>query len=263
MTNELISFAQRLADSAAAETLPRFRQSISILNKKDGGFDPVTEADKEAERVMRELIEERDARDGVFGEEWPERPSQNGRRWVLDPVDGTRAFICGVPVWTTLIALEDERPFLGVIDQPFLGERWVGLVGETTVFSPPKGLQGPSGCTRLSEARLMVTDLRAGEYFTDEEAESVARVAARARLCRRGLDSYGFGLVASGQMDLVVEAGLRWFDIAAVLPVIEAAGGTAITWGGEPVRPKANGTLDVIIAATPALAEETARLLTA
>jgi myo-inositol-1(or 4)-monophosphatase len=262
---ELLDFAARLADAAAAETLPRFRTGLAVSNKKDGGFDPVTAADREAETAIRRLIEDAFPDDGILGEEHGEKASSNGRRWVLDPVDGTRAFICGVPVWTTLIALEEDgAPVLGVIDQPFLKERWIGLhrAGADPLFQPPSPGTGPSGCRRLGEARMMVTDLREGEYFSAEEALRAGRAAKAARLCRQGLDSYGFGLVASGHMDLVVEAALNWFDIAAVLPVIAAAGGTVTSWSGEAVRAK-DGPIDVVVAATPALAGEAVEALRA
>ncbi|MEM9839734.1 MAG: inositol monophosphatase family protein [Pseudomonadota bacterium] len=254
--------AHRLADRAREETLPRFRTGTAITNKAEGGFDPVTEADREAEKAIRALIEEAHPDHGIRGEEWPEKPGNSPWRWVLDPVDGTRAFICGVPVWTTLIGLErDGVPVAGVIDQPFLRERWIGsLLEEEPRVQGPGGLAKTSGLKALSDARMMVTDMRAGEYFSDEEAASVARLAERVKLTRQGLDSYGFGLVASGHMDLVVEAGLHWHDIAAVIPVIKAAGGTVITWEGKDHQPT-DGTIKAIAAATSDLALEAAEVL--
>lgn len=261
----LADFAADLAATAARETLPRFRAGVDIVNKAEGGFDPVTEGDREAERALRALIGERFPGHGIKGEEFPEKDGSEPWRWVLDPIDGTRAFICGVPMWTTLIGLEHEgRPVFGIIDQPYLKERWVG---ET--LSDARGLwvTGSSGarvssCTSVSEARMMVTDMREGEYFDSAEAKAVARLGKSVRLTRQGLDSYGFALVASGQMDMVVEAGLHWHDVAAVIPVIEAAGGVVTDWQGAPLR-DADGTLQVIVAATPALAEETSKLLQA
>lgn len=261
---QLIRFAHQLADRASEETLPRFRSNVAIDNKNEAAFDPVTDADREAERAIRALIEEHFPDHGIKGEEFPEKKGAGRHRWVLDPVDGTRAFICGAPVWTTLIALEQEgQPMLGVIDQPHLKERWIGLC-------PPReeprletsGLPaGASSCTDLSTARMMVTDMRAGEYFTIDEAGSVARLASKVRLTRQGLDSYGFGLLASGQMDLVVEAGLQWHDIAAVIPVIEAAGGVVTDWHGAHLTDM-GGTIQCIVAATSDLAEAAATVLT-
>jgi len=263
---ELFGFADELAAAAAEQTLSRFRQGSAITNKDQGGFDPVTEGDREAERSLRQRIEERFPDHGIKGEEFPEKPGDSAWRWVLDPIDGTRAFICGVPVWTTLIGLEHEgEPVFGIIDQPFLEERWVGYSGaDSAPTLQVDGLvaEGTSGCTDLADARMMVTDMRAGEYFSDAEARAVAVLGQKVKLTRQGLDSYGFGLVASGQMDLVVEAGLHWHDIAAVIPVIRAAGGTITDWDGAPLK-ATDGTLHVIVAATPGLASAASQALAA
>ncbi|MFC3301686.1 inositol monophosphatase family protein [Parvularcula lutaonensis] len=261
----LTDFAADLARAAAQETLPRFRAGIDIVNKAQGGFDPVTEGDREAERALRTLISDRFPGHGIKGEEFPEKEGTEPWRWVLDPIDGTRAFICGVPMWTTLIGLEHEgRPVFGIIDQPHLKERWVGETlsnAKSLLVTGPAGSR-VSGCASLSEARMMATDMRAGEYFSDDEAEAVLRLGREVRVTRQGLDSYGFALVASGQMDMVVEAGLHWHDVAAVIPVIEAAGGTITDWQGAELR-DTGGTLQVIVAASPKLAEDAARILRA
>jgi myo-inositol-1(or 4)-monophosphatase len=261
---DLLSFAEELADTAARITTQHFRTGTAVENKLDGGFDPVTIADREAERALRAKIAAYLPDHGIRGEEFPETPGAGEYRWVLDPVDGTRAFICGVPVWTTLIGLErDGVPILGVIDQPCLRERWTGYAeGDASQFSV-RGFHngGTSGLEELAEAKLMVTDARAGVYLSEKEAEQVAVLDSRVRLTRQGLDSYGFGLVAGGQMDLVVEAGLQWHDIAAVIPVIEAAGGVVTDWHGAPLRDK-GGTIQAIAAASPALAEAASRVLT-
>lgn len=257
-----LPLAHRLADAAARETVPRFRTGLSAEDK-DGGptaahFDPVTEADREAERAMRALIQADAPGHGVHGEEFPDTMGEGEHRWVLDPVDGTRAFVCGVPVWTTLIGLERQgAPMLGVIDQPISGERWWG--GDGVPATARRGGEDhparTSPCETLGDAKLMVTDLRCapGAYMSADQERRVARLSARCRLTRQGLDSYAFGLLASGHMDLVVEAGLGWHDIAAVAPVIEAAGGVACDWSGAPLRQGWDGT--VIIAATKALSE--------
>ncbi|MEM1380032.1 MAG: inositol monophosphatase family protein [Pseudomonadota bacterium] len=259
------TFAHRLADCAADETLPRFRQDTAVSNKDTAGFDPVTEGDRAAERVLRTMIEADYPDHAIRGEEFREKPAQDGSpwRWVLDPIDGTRAFICGVPVWTTLIGLEkDGVPVAGIIDQPFLRERWIGSLfdGDPRLSTSTNLPAKTSGRTDIAAARMMVTDMRAGEYFSDHEANAVARLAGRVQVVRQGLDSYGFGLVASGQMDLVVEAGLHWHDIAAVVPVIKAAGGTVITWQGKDLQ-ATDGPITTIAAATQALAREAAAIL--
>ena len=261
----LENIAPELAQAAAGITLQHFRTGLDVDNKAEGGFDPVTVADREAEKALRRVIETTFPDHGIRGEELPEKKTGSPYRWVLDPIDGTRAFICGVPVWTTLIALEkDGVPIMGIIDQPCLKERWVGLtlLGEAPSLSV-QGLLGErtSGCTDLGEARLMVTDVRAGEYLSEAEAEAVRKLTKSVRLLRQGLDSYGFGLVAAGQMDLVVEAGLKWHDVAAVVPVIEAAGGVATDWRGQALR-DTGGDLQCIIAASQDLAGAASRLLT-
>ena len=259
----LLAFAHDLADAAARETVPRFRARTGVTNKLADGFDPVTSADQEAERVIRELIEERFPEHGIKGEEFGEKPGDGTHRWVIDPVDGTRAFICGVPVWTTLIALEEASvPILGVIDQPFMKERWIGYAREGERVLDVTEPLGPktSGCRALAEARLMVTDMRAGEYLSEDEAANIAQLAAACQVTRQGLDNYGVGLVASGEMDLVVEAGLSWHDIAAAVPVIEAAGGTITDWQGKSLRDH-GGKIQSIIAASEDLARAAADIL--
>lgn len=262
-SDDLIHFTHELAGAAAQESLPRFRTGTQITNKLETGFDPVTEADREAERVIRERIEARFPEHGIKGEEFGEKASDGPYRWVIDPIDGTRAYICGVPVWTTLIALEKNgAPILGMIDQPFLKERWIGFAdgdASTLDVTEPLGPQ-TSGCEQIGEARLMVTDMRAGEYLTDQEAIDIARLAQACRVTRQGLDNYGVGLVASGEMDLVVEAGLNWHDIAAAVPVIKAAGGTITNWQGEPLRDN-GGTIQAIVAASAPLAKAAADVL--
>ena len=258
----------RLADAASAETLPRFRSGLVADDKEAGAtpahFDPVTEADRAGERAVRAVLADARPGDGVYGEEYPETFGTSGRRWVIDPVDGTRAFVCGAPVWTTLVGLEAEgAPVLGVIEQPFTSERWTG--GRDAPATYRHGGEArparTSGCERLDTARLMVTDLRSapGAYLTADQATRLAALAGACRLTRQGLDSYAFGLLAIGELDLVCEAGLGWHDVAAVVPVIEAAGGTVTDWNGQPVRAGWNGTM--VAAASEALATAARGLL--
>lgn len=259
-------FLRRLAGIAAAETLSRFRTDIAVIDKGvlgGGSFDPVTAADREAERMLMQAIEEAFPDHAILGEEHGEKKGTAPWRWVIDPVDGTRAFVCGVPVWTTLIGLEENgTPRGGVISQPFTDEHWICPPGETTTYERG-GVVVParvSGEDNLANARIMVTDSRPGEYLDDAEAEVILDLTRSCRLCRQGLDAYGFGLLASGHFDLVVESALNWYDIAAVLPVIEGAGGVACTWTGTPITQEFERGR-VILAASQALADAAVALL--
>lgn len=219
----MMRFAERLADAARAETLPRFRTGCAAADKNEGGaWDPVTEADREAERAMRRLIEAEFPDHGIQGEEFPDKVGAGRWTWSLDPVDGTRSFVCGLPSWTTLIALlEHGRPVLGIIDTPALDERYAGPGAERTT----------SGCTSIAEARLSTTD---PYLFTAAETKAWDRVRQRTRTARYGLDAYGYARVAAGSLDLVIEAGLKPHDYNALIPVVRAAGGAIGDWeGGE------------------------------
>mgnify|MGYP000557229955 CR=1 FL=1 len=246
-------FAERLADAARSETLPRFRAGAAIDNKLSLAFDPVTDADREAERVQRDMIRAVYPKHGVIGEEFGSENSGAEWRWVLDPVDGTRAFICGVASWTTLIALEkDQTPVVGVIDQPFTDERWIGADGETRYAKG--GRESPcrtSGAAALASARLSTTDPRQAGYFNAEEERAFARIAERAQVCRFSLDAYGYALLAMGELDLVIESGLQRHDYAALIPVVEGAGGVITNWRGDPLGTDARG--ETLAAATPEL----------
>jgi histidinol phosphatase-like enzyme (inositol monophosphatase family) len=217
----LMRFAERLADAARAETLPRWRTNCAAADKNEGGaWDPVTEADREAERAMRRLIEAEYPDHGIQGEEFEDRPARGRWSWSLDPVDGTRSFVCGLPSWTTLIALLDEgKPVLGIIDAPALDERYAG----------PGGNRKTSGCTSLAEARLSTTD---PYLFSGAEADAWNRARQQVRTTRYGLDAYGYARVAAGSLDLVIEAGLKPHDYNALIPVVRAAGGMIGDWEG-------------------------------
>lgn len=257
----LIAFAHELADAARAETLHRFRTHLRVEAKgapasaDAANIDPVTEADREAERVIRARIEARYPDHGIVGEEFGTVRGGAPYRWVLDPIDGTRAFICGTPSWTTLIALEHRGlPLLGLIDQPHIGERWVGARGRPTVMlrgSEPRVVRTKSSQTQLAGARISSTDPRATGYFTAAEAAAFERLAARAAVCRFSLDAYGYALLASGSLDLVVESGLAHYDYAALAPVIEGAGGVITDWRGRPFDADRGGR--TLAAATPEL----------
>lgn len=252
MPPEFIAFAHRLADSARAETLPRFREGISAENKAAAGYDPVTEADRAAERAMRAMIEATYPDHGIAGEEYGTKQGAGRWTWSLDPIDGTRAYICGLPSWTTLIALLDgDEPVLGVIDAPRLGERAVGQGGRAWVNADPVRT---SGCAVLAEARLSTTD---PQLFAGAEAAAWARVRETALVTRYGLDAYAYLRLAAGSLDVVVESGLQPHDWHALVPVVEGAGGFVCDWEGG--RDLGRGR--IVAAASEALAGETVRLL--
>ena len=235
--SNLLNFASQLADAAWRTIKPHFRMQTAIDNKADTGFDPVTEADRAAEGAMRALIAQAFPDDGILGEEYPEKPGQSGRIWVLDPIDGTRAFIAGLPVWTTLIALMDETgaPVIGVIDQPVLGERYLGWPGGAALSR--KGVQSPlkvSSCSDLQAAVISTTD---PFILTPSEQGAWTHLRATARLTRYGLDAYAYARLAAGSIDLVAETGLAPWDAAALIPVVRGAGGLALNWRGEAARP--------------------------
>jgi len=235
MDADTIALAHRLADASGAVIRPYFRRRIGVADKaaSDGGmFDPVTAADKDAEQAMRALIERERPEDGILGEEFGEKLSANGRRWVLDPVDGTRAFITGRHEWGSLIALEENgAPMLGLIDQPVLRERFLGANGETHMLTEGEALRlQVRPCEQLSEAILCATHPSA--YFTPEERAAFARIESRVRMTRFGGDCYLFAALALGFVDLIVESSLKRWDVAALIPVVEGAGGIVTNWQG-------------------------------
>jgi len=247
------AFADTLAQVARAQTLPRFRNNSTIFNKAGPQFDPVTDADREAERVIREMIGAVYPAHGIIGEEFGSVNSEEALRWVLDPVDGTRAFVCGMPTWTTLIALECEKfPVVGLIDQPYTDERWLARDGETYFRHGEKEIRcSTSGLEDLQKARIATTDPSPMAYFTEKEAAAFDRLSQITRLARYSMDAYAYGLLAIGEFDLVVEAGLQHHDYAALRPVVEGAGGVMTNWNGEPVGSDDRG--EALAAATPEL----------
>ncbi len=261
LLKEFAVFAARLADAARLETLPRFRTGAEIVSKEDAGFDPVTDADREAERAIRLKIAAVYPHHGVIGEEFGAERADAEYRWVIDPVDGTRAFVCGVASWATLIGLEkNARPMLGVIDQPFTDERWLGCAGRTTYRRAGADQEcRASGIEDLTRARLSTTDPRREAYFTAAEAEAFASIAAMTKVARFSLDAYAYGLLAIGEIDLVVESSLKHHDFSALIPVVEGAGGVISGWRGEPLSESVHGR--IVAAATPTLHEAALGLL--
>ncbi|AUH34106.1 histidinol-phosphatase [Paracoccus tegillarcae] len=245
--NDIMATAHLLADAARAEILPYFRRSdLHSENKLSTGFDPVTEADKAAERAMRQVLAERRPDDAVIGEEYGTSAGTSGIRWILDPIDGTRAFICGAPSWGVLIGVGNDAGLTyGIIDQPYTGERFEGGFGRARLIGPrgEEPLRTRRGVA-LSDATLMTTFPEVG---TAEDGAAFQRVAAKARLTRYGLDCYAYALLALGHIDLVIESGLHVYDIAAPLAVVQAAGGVVTDWQGGSAE--AGGR--VIAAASP------------
>jgi myo-inositol-1(or 4)-monophosphatase len=230
---DLVGFANRLADASGKVIRPFFRQHIPV-NHKQGkhAFDPVTEADRGAEKALRDLITRERPGDAILGEEFGETKGSSNYRWVLDPVDGTRAFITGRHEWGSLIALEDRGvPVLGILDQPVLGERFVGVNGASHLIQA--GHSTPlrtRECASLSDAILCATD--PADYFSDPELERFTRVKNKARMTRYGGDCYIFAMLALGFVDLIIEAGFSEWDAAALIPIVEGAGGVMTDWKG-------------------------------
>jgi len=254
---KLEAFALELAAAAAAVSLPLFRlRDLGEINKgnasrADVHFDPVTEADKGAERAIRALINARYPDHGIIGEEYGSENADADYVWVLDPVDGTRAFISGLPVWTTLIGLRyQRRPVLGVIAQPVLQEIYLGSPLGSRLITPKGSTPlAVRACDSLDNAVIGTTD---PHLYSGAEVDAYAALRTATKLVRYGCDAYAFAMVAAGTMDIALETGLKPWDIEAIIPVIENAGGVVVNWHGQPVGPQAG---QVLAAGSPELAE--------
>ena len=229
VTAAQLAFAHRLADAAGAIIRRYFRRKFTVDEKSDR--TPVTIADRAAERAMRRLIKARFPAHGIVGEEYGRSQAGADYVWVLDPIDGTKSFISGVPLFGTLIALTYRgRPILGVIDQPILRERWVGATGRKTTLNGKR--VKTRACASLDRATLFATS---PDLFAAGDATAFAQLSRAAKLTRFGADCYAYALLASGFVDLVVEVGLKIHDFCALVPVIEGAGGTMTDWRGQPL----------------------------
>jgi histidinol phosphatase-like enzyme (inositol monophosphatase family) len=242
-----------LNGASAEAILPLFRVENGLVDKgPDGFFDPVTEADKGAEAAIRKLVSARFPEHGFIGEEYGEERADAEFVWVLDPIDGTRAFIAGLPVWTTLIGLRFQgQPVLGSIGQPFLDEIFLGSTAGSRLLS--RGQSRPlkvRPCPLLTNAIIATTD---PAIFDGAERGAWRQVRSAAKLARLGCDAYAYAMVALGTLDMVIEASLKPWDIEAAIPVIAGAGGLVTNWRGEPVGPEAG---QVAIAGDPACLEE-------
>lgn len=237
------------ADAAAGLTLKYFRTTMEVENKWAGGFDPVTEADKQAEMAIRKVISERFPNHGIIGEEWDPKLSDSVYNWVVDPIDGTRAFISGIPVWGTLVGLLHQgKGVAGLMAQPFTGETIIGISGATTYHrnGETRTLR-TSGVKDLARAKLATTS---PEQFEKPERQAKwLTLRNQALQTRYGLDCYAYFALAGGHVDMVVEGGLKNVDIAPMVAIIENAGGVVSTWAGE--NPENGG--NIVAAATPEL----------
>ncbi len=254
-----LDFALHLAARSEQQILPHFRAHTAVENKEATAFDPVTVADKEAEQAMRQLIEQRFPGHGIFGEEFGVKPGTSPYTWILDPIDGTRSFIFGSVVWTTLIGLTcGNTPLLGVMNQPYVRETFFADTHNAWCRrdGADRKLQvRPAKC--LSEA--LVTTTAPALYKTPAEAAFLKRMQVSARLMRYDGDAYFYCLLAAGHVDIALDAGLKSYDIAPLIPIIESAGGIVSTWTREP----ATGGGNIIAAASRGLYEETLELLEA
>jgi len=249
-----IALAHRLADAAAAAILPHFRV---VTAERKGDATPVTLADRAAEEAMRVILKAEVPRDTVIGEEFGATAGSSKRSWVLDPIDGTAGFLAGRPLFGTLIALVIEGfPVLGVIDQPVLRERWVGVTGRpTTLNGQPVRTRA---CRELVDATLATTG---PHYFDDHEGAHFLGLAAKTdhRRMVMGGDCYNYAMLATGQLDVVCEAGLKLHDWAALVPVVEGAGGTMSDWNGDPLHAGSDG--HVIAVGDPARLDDVVEAL--
>ncbi|MFZ2029191.1 MAG: histidinol-phosphatase [Vitreimonas sp.] len=230
-TQRLLAFADTLADAARTAILPFFRAPHRVDNKRTDIFDPVTEADRASEQRMRQLIEAGFPDHGIYGEEFGVKEGRSAYQWILDPIDGTRAFVAGLPTWGVLIGLYYEgAPLIGVMDQPYLDERYRGWMNgaESTIRGTAVPLK-TRACAGLSDSTLSTTD---ATLFRGAEVGAFEQIRKASKVARYGFDCYAYCMLASGYMDCVIESGLKPFDIAALIPIVAGAGGGVCNWRG-------------------------------
>ena len=254
-------FAHQLADLSVDILLGYFRSGVSAEGKtgkgESIGFDPVTEADRRVECAIRDAIKAAWPDHGIVGEEFASHGEDNAFVWRVDPIDGTRSFLAGLPTWGTLIGLAHEgRNIIGLMSQPFTGERYWSD-GVASHYRGPGGERrlATSDCAKIENALLATTD----PYWFDEgeEARAFARLRDSARMTRYGGDCYSYCLLAAGFIDIIVESGLNSFDIAGLVPIVRDAGGVITTWQGDP--PDEGG--QIVATANSALHEKVLRIL--
>lgn len=250
-----LALAHALADAAGEAIRPYFRAHYETDYKSDES--PVTQADRAAEAAIRAILETERPHDGIIGEEFGAVREDAERVWILDPIDGTRSFIAGRPIFGTLIALTQEGwPMLGIIDQPIIQERWAGMIGRPTTFNGQPART--RSCRQLSDAILASTG---PQYFPGCTGEHFSLLARDCRDTVWGGDCYNYAMLASGHVDLVIEAGLKLHDIAALVPVVEGAGGRMCDWSGDPLTHDFDG--QVIAIGDPARLDDVLEALNA
>jgi len=254
-TDQFLALAIDLADAAGEAIRPYFRRPIAVDDKPD--LSPVTAADRAAEAAMRQLIAKRFPAHGIIGEEFGAEREGADFIWVLDPIDGTKSFISGVPLFGTLIALAHHgRPILGIIDQPISRERWIGAAGRATTFNGNPVRTRP--CAALAAATVFSTS---PDMFVGADVAAHAKIAAAAKLLRYGADCYAYGILALGFIDLVVEASNKPYDFCAMPPIVEGAGGIASDWRGAPLSLASDGR--VLVAGDQRAHQQALQLLAA
>lgn len=256
-TEALLAFAVELAQAAGPIALPLFRTSIAVDNKQAGGFDPVTQADRAAEKVMRAMIEERYPDHGIIGEEFGEKTGTSDFTWILDPIDGTRSFICGTPTWMTLAGLKhDGRMIAGAAGQPFTDEIFAGSQAGAHLLRADQKTQ--LRCTSETDLANVLAGTTAPYLFRKYgHEERLMRIENAVQHLRFDADSYFHCMVAAGQLGISIDTGLQSYDIAALIPIIEGAGGIVTTWNGG----DASDGGDILVAANQALHEQAMALL--
>ncbi len=248
-TAELVEFACHLSDAAAAEILPLFRAGLTVENKGAEDYDPVTEADRAAEDAIRTLIARRFPDHGIFGEEYGRSEGSAPFVWVIDPIDGTRAFVCGLPVWSTLIGLLHEgRPVIGVMNQPFVGERFVAGPEQAYMETARGRTELVARATDTLSAAIVSTTT-SDLYTAPRQAAALSALRHKTRMIRYGTDAYAYALLAAGHIDIALDVAMAPYDIVALIPLIERAGGVVTTWDGEP----ADQGGDIVASASPTL----------
>ncbi|MBN8980435.1 MAG: histidinol-phosphatase [Rhizobiales bacterium] len=233
---DFTAFIARLATASGETILPFFRTSLSVENKKSGrDLDPVTEADRAAEAVMRRMIKESFPQHGIVGEEFGSEREDAEYVWVLDPIDGTKSFISGMPIWGTLIALmHNGVPAYGMMSQPYIGERFTGDNGAAN-YAGPSGKRKLSvrKCASLNDAVLFTTSPR---LMNEKDRAQFSKVENEVKLSRYGGDCYAYCMLAAGHLDLIIETELKPYDVAALIPIVSGAGGIMTTWDGKPAQ---------------------------
>jgi myo-inositol-1(or 4)-monophosphatase len=256
---ELTDFAIALAKASAAEILPFFRRNTAIDVKAAATWDPVTEGDRAGERMIRQMIEQHYPGHAILGEEYGLKDTGSPFKWVLDPVDGTRAFVCGMPTWATLIGLTyEDKPVIGLMHQPLVGDMFYG--------NPHGAWADHRGRTEAIRTRggIGLTSAMAGTtapelYRSDRDQQAFQRLRGTAKLTRYGGDAYFFCMVAAGHLDIAMDCGLQLYDIAPLLPIVLGAGGAAAEWTGK--NPALGG--NVITAGSQALLDEAMAIMSA